>query len=290
MVHNQELALPKMRESVQRLGSSTERYGDPTLMRFLIARSSDTEKAANMFLQWQKWRASFVPLDYIPDSEVEDELSGEKIYLQGLSTEGNPVLIVKASKHFPSKDQLQFKKMPDLLRIGHPKPVPKAKGLFRSHLENLQDESREKFVAHILDKVIASSFRGKEIGNEQLIAILDLQKISYKNIDARGLVTGFQFLQAYYPERLAKLYMLHMPEFFVRIWRFVSRFLEKATQEKLGTRTTKKGVFESVVIVTNEEERREFIRGIGEEALPEEYGGQARLVLLQDFQLKPLDH
>ncbi|KAL6577506.1 hypothetical protein OROMI_009834 [Orobanche minor] len=255
MAHNQELTLAKMRESVQRLGSSTERYGDPTLMRFLIARSSDTEKAANMFWQWQKWRDSFVPLDYIPDSEVEDELSGEKIYLQGLSREGNPVLIVKASKHFPSKDQLQFK----------------------------------KFVAHILDKVIASSFRGKEKGNEKLIAILDLQQISYKNIDARGLVTGFQFLQAYYPERLAKLYMLHMPGFFVRIWRFVSLFLEKATQEKLGTRTTKKGVFESVVIVTNEEERREFIRGIGEEALPEEYGGQALLVLLQDFHLKPLD-
>lgn len=40
-----------------------------------------------------------------------------------------------------------------------------------------------------------SSFRGREIGNEKLIGILDLQHISYKNIDARGLITGFQFLQ-----------------------------------------------------------------------------------------------
>lgn len=40
-----------------------------------------------------------------------------------------------------------------------------------------------------------SSFRGKEIGNEKLVAILDLQQISYKNIDVRGLITGFQFLQ-----------------------------------------------------------------------------------------------
>ncbi|KAK6146698.1 hypothetical protein DH2020_020567 [Rehmannia glutinosa] len=242
MDQNQELAVAQMRESVQKLGSSTEGYGDPTLLRFLIARSLDTEKAAKMFVQWQKWRASFVPLDYIPDSEVEDELNGEKIYLQGLSRKGYPVVIVKANKHYPSKDQPQFK----------------------------------KFVVHILDKAIASSIRGEEIGNEKLTVILDLQQISYKNVDARGLITGFQFLQAYYPERLAKLYLLNMPGFFVRVWRLVSRFLEKATQEK-------------IVIVSNEEERREMVRDIGEEALPEEYGGQAKLLLLQHFQLKPLD-
>ncbi|GFP83573.1 cral-trio domain-containing protein ykl091c [Phtheirospermum japonicum] len=242
MDQNQELAVAQMRESVQKLGSSTEKYGDPTLIRFLIARSFDTLKAANMFVQWQKWRASFVPLDYIPDSEVEYELSGEKIYLQGLSRNGNPVVLLKANKHFPSKDQLQFK----------------------------------KFVVHVLDKVIASSIRGEEIGNEKMTVILDLQQIAFKNVDARGLITGFQFLQAYYPERLAKCYLLHMPGFFVRVWRLVSRFLETATQEK-------------IVIVSNEEERREFIRDIGEEVLPEEYGGKAKLVLLQHFQLNPTD-
>lgn len=40
-----------------------------------------------------------------------------------------------------------------------------------------------------------SAFQGKEIGNEKLIGILDLQQISYKNIDPRGLITGFQSLQ-----------------------------------------------------------------------------------------------
>lgn len=40
-----------------------------------------------------------------------------------------------------------------------------------------------------------SSFKGREVGTEKLIAILDLQQIGYKNIDARGLITGFQFLQ-----------------------------------------------------------------------------------------------
>lgn len=44
-----------------------------------------------------------------------------------------------------------------------------------------------------------------------------------------------------------------------------------------------------IVIVTNEEETRAFKREVGEEALPEEYGGQAKLTPLQDFELKPLD-
>ncbi|CAL5339004.1 unnamed protein product [Camellia sinensis] len=243
MDESREIALTQMRKSVEKLGSSTQNYGDPTLMRFLIARTMDPDKAAKMFVQWKKWRAALVPLGFIPDSEVQDELEARKIYLQGLSKDGYPVMIVKSRKHFPSKDQLQFK----------------------------------KFVVHLLDKTIASSFKGREIGNEKLIGVLDLQQITYKNIDARALITGFQFLQAYYPERLAKCYLLNMPGFFVSVWRMVSYFLEKATLEK-------------IVIVSNEDEKREFIRDIGEEALPEEYGGRAKLVAMQDVILTPMEN
>ncbi|XP_015070262.1 uncharacterized protein LOC107014719 isoform X4 [Solanum pennellii] len=195
---NQEIALTQMRKSVEKLGSSTESYGEKTLMRFLIARSMNPEKAAKMFFQWKKWRAEMVPLGYITDSEVADELAAEKIYLQGLSKNGHPVVMVKSNKHFPSKDQLQFK----------------------------------KFVVHLLDKTIASSFNGRETGNEKLIGVVDLQHITYNNADLRGLITGFQFLQ--------------------------------------------------VRIVTSEEQMQEFIREVGEDVLPEEYGGRAKLVLLQN--------
>lgn len=79
------------------------------LRRFLVARSMDPEKAAKMFVQWQKWRADIAPLGYIPDSEVLDELSAKKIYLGGPAQTGHPLMIVKASNHYQSKDQLQFK-------------------------------------------------------------------------------------------------------------------------------------------------------------------------------------
>ncbi|XP_022989044.1 CRAL-TRIO domain-containing protein YKL091C isoform X2 [Cucurbita maxima] len=189
----------QMRRVVEKNGVSTEKYGDLTMMRFLIARSMDVEKAAKMFVQWQKWRDTMVPNGRIDESEIEDELEARKIYLQGLSQNGHSVMIVKGSKHFPAKDQVQFK----------------------------------KYVVYALDKTISSAFQGREIGNEKLIGILDLQQISYKNIDPRGLITGFQFLQAYYPERLAKCYILNMPRFFISVWKMVSRFLEKVTLEKV---------------------------------------------------------
>lgn len=44
-----------------------------------------------------------------------------------------------------------------------------------------------------------------------------------------------------------------------------------------------------IVIVTNEDEKQEIIKEIGEEVLPEEYGGRAKLVPLQDVVLTPLE-
>lgn len=206
----------------------------------------DPEKAAKMFVQWRKWRTSLVPSGFIPDSEVPDELEAKKIYLQGFSKMGLPIMIVKGCKHYPSKDQVQFK----------------------------------KYVAHVLDKTIASSFKGGiEIGSEKLLGILDLKDISYKNVDPRALITGFQFLQSYYPERLAKCYILHMPQFFVSVWKLVSRFLDKATIEK-------------IVIVNNEDQWRDFIGEVGEESLPEEYGGRKDFIPIQDVvvDVTPLNH
>nr|KJB30727.1 hypothetical protein B456_005G157200 [Gossypium raimondii] len=161
MEKSHELELTQMRKSVEKLGFSTEKYGDPTLMRFLIARSMDTDKASKMFVQWLKWRSSLVPNGFVVESEVPDQLEARKIFLQGLSKTGYPVMIVQACKHYPPKDHLQFK----------------------------------KFVVYLLDKTIASAVKGGEIGNEKLIGVLDFQNITYRNVDARGLITGFQFLQ-----------------------------------------------------------------------------------------------
>lgn len=43
------------------------------------------------------------------------------------------------------------------------------------------------------------------------------------------------------------------------------------------------------MIVTNEDERQDFIKEVGEEVLPEEYGGREKLVAIQDVVLAPLE-
>lgn len=45
-----------------------------------------------------------------------------------------------------------------------------------------------------------------------------------------------------------------------------------------------------IVIISNEDERKEFINEVGEEILPEEYGGRAKLVAIQDFEVTPLEN
>ncbi|KAF9600784.1 hypothetical protein IFM89_012523 [Coptis chinensis] len=224
--------LTEMRKSLEQLGSTTENYGDAMLMRFLVARSMDPTKAAKMLVSWKKWREEFVPLGFIPDSQVPDELKAKKFICKCLLKTVSLFLLFKLTSISPQKTN---------------------------------PNSRN-----------SCSFKeGKEIGNEKLIGILDLANIGYRNIDARALITGFQFLQAYYPERLAKFYILSMPWFFVSVWKMISLFLEKATLEK-------------VVIVSSQDERKTFIKEIGEETLPEEYGGRAKLIALQDVTLSSI--
>ncbi|KAL8161193.1 hypothetical protein V2J09_012682 [Rumex salicifolius] len=232
--------IAQMKSSVQTLGSSAQNYENTMLMRFLVARSMEPEKAAKMFVGWQKWRTDIAPLGFIADSEVPDQLEARKVYLGGQTKDGHPLAVIKLSNHYPSKDQLQFK----------------------------------KFVVHGLDKIIASAREGTKVGSEKMIAIIDLQEISIRNVDARGLITGFQYLQAYYPERLKRCFILHMPRFFVSVWKLISRFLDKETLQK-------------ITIVSNEEEMKSFIEQIGRDALPEcyGYGGKAKLVALQDVVL-----
>nr|GEY05528.1 hypothetical protein [Tanacetum cinerariifolium] len=107
----------KMRKKHRMIGvASFPKYGYPTLERFLINRSMDPKKAAKMFVEWQKWRSSFVPLGFIPDSEIPELLEQRKLFFSGFSKNGHPVVILSADKHYPAKDQDQYKSNTSLLR------------------------------------------------------------------------------------------------------------------------------------------------------------------------------
>ncbi|XP_026382534.1 SEC14 cytosolic factor-like [Papaver somniferum] len=128
----------------------------------------------------------------------------------------------------------------------------------------------KKFIVYLFDKAIASSFKdGKQTGNEKIISAVDLKSIPYKSIDARAFTISFQLLKAYFPGRLGKMYMLNAPGFFVSFWKMFSIFLDKDIQE-------------NIIFVSNEKEKESFVKEIGEEILPEEYGGRSKLIAIQD--------
>lgn len=76
---------------------------DPTLRRFLRARDLEIEKASAMFLKHLKWRQTFVPNGFISLSEVPNELSQNKMFLQGFDKKGRPVATLLGARHFQNK-------------------------------------------------------------------------------------------------------------------------------------------------------------------------------------------
>jgi hypothetical protein len=50
------------------------------------------------------------------------------------------------------------------------------------------------------------------------------------------------------------------------------------------------GWWMQIVIISNEDEKKEFISEVGEDILPEEYGGRAKLVPIQDVEVISLEN
>ncbi|MCO5551151.1 hypothetical protein L7F22_004648 [Adiantum nelumboides] len=142
------LELAHFRNSVESLHVSTEGVDDATCLRFLKARSMHINKAANMYVQYHTWRASFVPLGHIPAEQVASELHANKCSLQGYTRNGYPLLIALCGNHYPNKD-----------------------------LDTLK-----RFIVHALEKTFASA----PAGIEKIVTLVDLHHVSYKNVDVKG--------------------------------------------------------------------------------------------------------
>lgn len=71
--------------------------------RFLRARDLDIDRASTMFLEYLKWRRSFVPNGSISESEVPNEIAQNKMFKQGHDNKGRPVTIVFGARHFQNK-------------------------------------------------------------------------------------------------------------------------------------------------------------------------------------------
>ncbi|KAL2607560.1 hypothetical protein R1flu_026133 [Riccia fluitans] len=227
----EERLVKLMRASVVKLEPELKDVDDGTLRRFLRARQRRVDKATKMFLDHHRWRRTFVPLGYIPEEEVQNELNAEKVYLQGKCKAGLPIGLVLAAKHDAYKRNLnEFK----------------------------------RYCVYNFDKCIASMAPGEET----FTIIVDLQGIGYKNLDPRGWTCIFDFLQGHYPERLKRIFIIHVPYIFWGAWKLVSPFIDKVTRDKIMF------VSDKALLETLSEE-------IDLDELPTIYGGKKELVPIQ---------
>ncbi|XVF02109.1 hypothetical protein REPUB_Repub04eG0147900 [Reevesia pubescens] len=221
-----------MRALVEREDPSAKDVDDLMIRRFLRARDLDIEKASTMFLKYLSWKRTFMPKGFITESEISTHLSHNKLFTQGLDKQGRPIVVAFGGRHKPTKGNL---------------------------------EEVKRFIVYGLEKICARMPEGQE----KFVAIGDLEGWGYSNSDIRAYVASLSILQDCYPERLAKLFIVHVPYIFMTAWKVVYPFIDSRTKKK-------------IVFVENKKLTSTLLRDIDDSQLPDIYGGKLPLVPIQD--------
>ncbi|KAK7350744.1 hypothetical protein VNO77_09661 [Canavalia gladiata] len=221
-----------MRAFVETRDPSAKEVDDFMIRRFLRARDLDVEKASGMFLKYLKWKRSFVPNGSISPSEIADDIAQGKMFVQGVDKKGRPITVAFAAKHFQNKNGL---------------------------------DGFKRYVVFALEKLCSRM----PPGQEKFLAIGDIKGWGYANSDLRGYLNALSILQDYYPERLGKLFIVHAPYMFMKVWKIIYPFIDDNTKKK-------------IVFVENKKLKSTLLEEIDESQLPDIYGGQMALIPIQD--------
>ncbi|KAL3609576.1 hypothetical protein D5086_000596 [Populus alba] len=221
-----------MRAFVEREDPSVKEVDDLMIRRFLRARELDIEKASTLFLKYLSWRRSIIPNGFISPSEIPNELAQNKLFMQGVDKQNRPIVVVFGARHKPYKGGL---------------------------------EEFKRFVAYTLERICARM----PAGQEKFVSIADLEGWGYTNSDIRGYLAALSILQDCFPERLGKLFIVHVPYIFMTAWKVVCPFIDSKTKKK-------------IIFVENKKLRSTLLGDIDESQLPDVYGGKLSLVPIQD--------
>ncbi|KAL6638676.1 hypothetical protein ACP70R_023787 [Stipagrostis hirtigluma subsp. patula] len=199
-----------------------------TLRRFLRARDHNVGKASAMLLKYLKWKPAAKPNGFIAEEEVANELAQDKLYLQGLDKLGRPIIYAFPARHDPKKRDL---------------------------------DELKRYVTYVLDKTVSRLPEDQE----KFVAVVDLKGWGYSNCDIRAYLAALEIMQNYYPERLARVLLIHVPYVFMAAWKIIYPFIDDNTKKKF-------------VFVSDKELDKTLREAIDETQLPEMYGGKMKLV------------
>ncbi|GAB2269413.1 hypothetical protein Dimus_004330 [Dionaea muscipula] len=201
-----------------------------TLRRFLRAHDMDVVKGGKLLLNYLKWRREFTPHGCVVEDEIQYDIAHEKVSMQGFDKIGHPILVVFGGKH----------------------------------LQNLNPHGLDhfkRFVVYVLDKLCARI----PTGQEKFVVIIDLKDWGYSKCDIQGYIAALSILQDYYPERLWKMFMVHVPRIFMAVWKVIYPFIDKRNKTK-------------IIFVENRVLKSTLVEDIEESQLPDIYGGKQPLV------------
>ncbi|KAK8648120.1 hypothetical protein V6N13_128882 [Hibiscus sabdariffa] len=221
-----------IRALAEREDPSAKESDDFMIRRFLRARDLDIEKSTAMFLKYLSWRRTFLPKGFVSESEIPTQLADNKFCMQGVDKQGRPIVVSFGGRHKPTKGNL---------------------------------EEFKRFVVYGLEKICARMPKGQE----KFVAIGDLEGWGYSNSDIRAYLASLSILQDCYPERLAKMLIVHVPYIFMTSWKVVYPFIDSRTKKK-------------IVFVENKKLKSTLLKDIDESQLPDIYGGKLPLVPIQD--------
>lgn len=226
----------ELRAVTQAQDPSCKDEDDYTLRRFLRARDHNIGKASAMLLKYLKWKPAAKPHGAIAAAEVAREAAQGKLYLQGHDREGRPLIYGFGARHHPARRDL--------------------------------DEFK-RYVVHVLDATVARLPPPPpppgDVRQEKFAAVADLAGWGYANCDIRGYLAALDIMQSYYPERLARVFLVHVPYVFMAAWKIVYPFIDDNTKKKF-------------VFVPDKDLDRTLREAIDDSQLPEIYGGKLKLV------------
>ncbi|CAO1947118.1 unnamed protein product [Urochloa humidicola] len=231
------LKVAQLRAMIQAQDPHAKEVDNLTLRRFLRARDHNVDKATAMFLKFLQWRREAAPGGSVPEEQVRRELSQDKVGLGGVDRTGRPILVAFPVRHFSAnRDMAEFK----------------------------------SFIVYLLDKICARIPRGQE----KFLAIVDLEGWGYANCDVRAYIAAIEIMQNYYPERLGKALLIHVPYMFMKAWKLIYPFIDNNTKDKF-------------VFVDDKKLQETLRREIDENQLPEFLGGKMPVTPLKDHVQHP---